>query len=153
MNPSVAGKSRSRHIGVSIALSLTAMATAFSVAPQAQAAANAVIQLSCTDASKTFKVHATLVGSGAPTARYDVSFVLTDYIDDTRAPKLRLLTINKDESVTTYPWHVGRQGNHVITNEPTSTLQQPKGLAQVILEGTTNSSDHQMFFCSDYAPK
>ncbi|MGW1912128.1 hypothetical protein ACWCQS_15780 [Streptomyces sp. NPDC002076] len=58
--------------------------------------------------------------------------------------------------MTDYPWHTGAQGRNVISNWDT-TLQQPKGLHTVYLEGTTNSPNHQYFWqyfwCGDYAPK
>ncbi|MFJ6389221.1 hypothetical protein ACIQJT_16630 [Streptomyces sp. NPDC091972] len=97
-------------------------------------------------------MNATLEGSGAPTAKYDVWFRTTDYIDDTRAPKLRLMTSNKDGSLTQFPWSTGAQGRSVIS-EWSSTLQQPKGIVVVWLEGTVNSSDWAQFQCHDYAPK
>jgi hypothetical protein len=126
------------------------VATAISFATPAQA--SVVIQLDCRDKSNTFRVHATLEGSGAPTAKYEVRLWTYDYIDDTRAPKIRLRSYNKDGSLTDYPWRTGGQGRNVISTWDT-TLQQPKGLDTIYLEGTTNSSDSELFYCSDYAPK
>ena len=152
MQSRMTGRSQTRRRVASVALCVTTVATAVAAAAPAQAADDVVIKLSCTDARKTFKVNATLEGSGAPTAKYDVSFRTTDYIDDTRAPKLRLKTSNKDGSLTEFPWNVGAQGRSVIS-EWSSTLQQPKGIRVVWLEGTVNSSDWAQFQCNDYAPK
>ncbi|WKX10769.1 hypothetical protein [Streptomyces sp. NL15-2K] len=137
-----------------MALSLAAVATAVSFATPAQGAAQVLVQLSCTDARKTFKINVTLEGSGAPTATYNVSIRTTDYIDDTRAPKVRLISGNKDHTTTYYRWRTGAQGRSVISNWDT-TLQQPKGLDKVFIEGTVNtaSSDASNFYCTDYAPK
>lgn len=151
MQSRMTGRSQSHRRVTSVALCLTALTTAVAAAAPAQAADDVLIKLSCTDPSKTFKVNATLEGSGAPTAKYNVTFRTTDYIDDTRAPKLRLTTNNKDGSYTAYPWHTGAQGRSVIS-EWSSTLQQPKGIRVVMLEGTVDK-DSALFQCSDYAPK
>jgi hypothetical protein len=132
---------------------LTSVAAAMSLAAPAQAA-DAVITLRCEDKTHSYKAFARLSGSGAPTAKYNVHISVYDTIDDTRAPKVRLRSINKDNSVTDYPWRTGDQGRAIRTYWDT-TLQQPKGLKAIILEAnvTKNGGDEQYFFCTDYAPK
>ncbi|MGI5368739.1 hypothetical protein [Streptomyces iakyrus] len=143
---------RKRRIATFAAVALTSATLSTSLAAPSQAAANATIQLRCQDERKTFTAHATLNGSGAPTAKYDVVISVMDHIDDTRAPKVRLFSANKDGSVTHYRWRTGDQGRSIQTYWET-TLQQPKGLRAIFIEGTVNSSDAANFQCTDYGPK
>ncbi|MER8005254.1 MULTISPECIES: hypothetical protein [unclassified Streptomyces] len=150
--PLAATKKRKRHIATSLALSLTAMATATLAASPAQAA-DVVIKMSCHDKHNTFKAYGTLEGSGAPTAKYDAALKVIDLIDDTRAPQIRFKSANKDGSVTNFPWHKGAQGRSVVSSFSDLTLQQPKGLKVIFIEARVNTSDWAEFQCSDYAPK
>ncbi|MFC7258906.1 hypothetical protein [Streptomyces lutosisoli] len=136
---------------MSVATGLAAVTAATCLAAPAQAAGNVNILFNCTDPSKSFQANVNLYGSGAPTAKYEVYIRLTDKIDDTRAPKLRLISANNDGSRTIYSWHTGRQGRGVITNEET-TLQQPKGLKVVIMEATSQEGISSLS-CTDYQPK
>lgn len=104
-----------------------------------------VIQLGCQDKWKNFKVNATLIGSGKPTAKYDVQISTTDLSSDGLAPRVRLHSYNKDGSYTDYRWRKGPEGAGAIGNFET-TLQQPKGLDIVYLEGRINDD----FFCGDH---
>lgn len=151
MTSRIASSLRIRRAGVAIALSLTALGTAVSASTPAQAAPNVLISLDCRDERNTFRAHAALDGSGAPTAKYEVQITLYDYIDDTRAPMARLISLNKDGSVTNYPWRTGAQGRNVISTFDT-TLQQPKGLDGIVLEAKTDR-DSSLFYCTDWAPK
>lgn len=135
------------------AAGLTSVAATLSFGAPAQAA-DVSIKLSCQDERKTFLAKATLNGSGAPTAKYDVQISVYDRIDDTRAPKIRLVTLNKDNTVTQYRWRTGDQGRAILTKWDT-TLQEPKGLTKVSIEATTDTPlhDSQLFNCFDFAPK
>ncbi|MFJ8310992.1 MULTISPECIES: hypothetical protein [unclassified Streptomyces] len=122
--------------------------------PQAQAAqaAQKALQLDCGDKEKTLHAHVSLVGSGAPTARYDVKISVVD-LGAGNPPKARLITANQDGSRTIYPWYVGDVGKYVQSYWDT-TLQQPKGLKYVILEAHTYEGvGTSGYACSDYGPK
>ncbi|MEU9411369.1 hypothetical protein AB0E08_37525 [Streptomyces sp. NPDC048281] len=142
---------RNRRMSSFAAAGITAVATAMALATPAHAA-GVSIKLSCTDPHNTYLAKATLYGSGAPTAKYDVTLSVFDKIDDTRAPMIHLKSSNKDGTVTNYPWRTGDQGDNIQSYWET-TLQQPKGLVLIFIEAKTNSSDWAYFQCSDYAPK
>lgn len=146
MTSHIARRSRKSHRATAVTLSLVALATAAASGAPAQAA-TVSIRLNCQDSQKTFRVNATLEGSGAPTAKYDVDIQTIDFYNNAWAPKLRLTSLNKDGSVTHWPWHVGGQGRNVVTHFTPTTLQQPKGLDAIILEGATNPYDRD-FICT-----
>jgi hypothetical protein len=152
MQPHIARKSHKRHITTFAALGLTTVAAATSLAAPAQAAANVVITLRCDGPHDTYSVGATLSGSGAPTAKYNVAIWTYDKFDDTRAPMVRLSSVNQDNSNTHYPWRTGDQG-HALQSSWYTTLQQPKGLKFIFIEAKVNTSDWASYQCSDYAPK
>ncbi|WP_328681868.1 hypothetical protein OG905_38560 [Streptomyces sp. NBC_00322] len=103
--------------------------------------------MQCTDGPNTVYITATIVGSGAPTARYGVVLTTFDKKDDNFAPYIRLKSLNKDGSITNYPWRKGGQGKNVLTRWDT-TLQQPKGLKILWVEGYAQGPR-----CTDYLPK
>lgn len=124
---------------------IAAVAPLSASAHEADPTAEKVIQLGCQDKFHNFKVNATLIGSGKPTAKYDVQISTADLSSDGLAPKVRLHSYNKDGSYTSYRWRTGPEGAGAIGNFET-TLQQPKGLDIVYLEGRINDD----FFCGDH---
>lgn len=108
--------------------------------------------LRCNGPHDTYSVGATLSGSGAPTAKYNVTIWTYDKFDDTRAPMVRLMSSNQDSTTTNYPWRTGDQG-HALQSTWYTTLQQPKGLKVIFIEAKVNTSDWVSYQCTDYAPK
>ncbi|MFE1857181.1 hypothetical protein [Streptomyces anandii] len=151
MRTLTASKLYVRRTITSVTLSVAVATTVVSATAPAEAAGHATLRLECHDEHNTFKAVVTLDGPGGPKAKYDVDIKLFDYIDDTRAPRVRLISYNMDSSVTNYPWRTGGQGRNVLSQFST-TLQQPKGLRALLMEAETDR-DSNLFNCSDYAPK
>ncbi|MET7620368.1 hypothetical protein [Streptomyces sp. NPDC005408] len=63
-------------------------------APAAQAAPRNAWQMQCTDSANSVLVTAQTVGSGASTAKYDVSLSTFDKKNDGHAPYVRLKSLN-----------------------------------------------------------
>ncbi|MER5465746.1 hypothetical protein ABT010_34780 [Streptomyces sp. NPDC002668] len=67
-----------------------------------------------------------IVGSGAATAKYDVVLTTFDKKNDSFAPHIRRKSLNKDGSITNYPWRKGAQGQNVLQRWDTPRSSSPR---------------------------
>jgi len=139
---------RTTTFAVAAVAAVAAAATLSAPAQAADTKATKSFTMKCQDKANNFWVSATFHGSGKPTATYDVFIRTYDLRSDGIAPKVRLKSYNKDGSNTNYKWRTGPEGQAAMGNFDT-TLQQPKGLSTVYIEGRT--TDYA--FCGDYFPK